>query len=73
MVFADPPYDRGGERQWAARLLDTLAATGLLAPGGVFVMEQARDEAAWEDPRWTLVTTKAYGGTKVTYYQRATS
>lgn len=73
MVFADPPYDRGGAQQWAARLLETLATTGLLAPGGVFIMEQARDEATREDPRWTLMSSRAYGGTKLTYYQRATS
>lgn len=69
LVFADPPYDRNREERWALRLLEELAGGGFLSPGGFFVMEQARDEEAAVHPSWDTVTTKVYGGTRMTVYR----
>lgn len=70
IVFADPPYDRTGAERWAYRLLDELSSGEMLAADGVFVMEQARDEAEAAHPAWETVTTRTYGGTRLTVYGR---
>lgn len=70
IVFADPPYDRTGVERWAPRLLDELAVVGVLAEGGVFVMEQAREETEAAHPAWEAAASKSYGGTRLTIYRR---
>jgi len=70
IVFADPPYDRIDEVKWAMRLLDELARQQVLAENGVFVMEQAREEAAALHPAWDVMAMKEYGGTRLTVYGR---
>jgi 16S rRNA (guanine966-N2)-methyltransferase len=70
LVFADPPYDRGETMQWAAKLLDTLTETGVLASGGYFVMEQAVDEVEAVHFAWDITSVKRYGGTRLTVYRK---
>ena len=70
MVFADPPYDRNGTRQWAGRLLDCLAKSRLLAAGGLLIVEQASDEAEAAHPAWVKTGGRAYGGTRLSLYSR---
>jgi 16S rRNA (guanine966-N2)-methyltransferase len=70
LVFADPPYDRDGGAQWAARLLDALGEGGGLAEDGLFVMEQATGEAEAAHGGWEVVAVKTYGGTRLTVYRR---
>ncbi len=70
IVFADPPYDRVDEARWAMRLLDELARGQVLAGAGLFVMEQAREEAPASHPAWDVLATKEYGGTRLTIYKR---
>ena len=70
LIFADPPYDRPGTANWAGRLLNLLAAGGLLADDGVFVMEQSREEAEARHFAWESMTSKVYGGTRVTLYRK---
>ena len=69
IVFADPPYDRTKRERWALRLLEELAAGGIVSREGFFVMEQARDEDEAVHPSWDVVTTKVYGGTRLTVYR----
>ncbi len=70
LVFADPPYDREGTMQWAAKLLATLTETGVLAPGGYFVMEQSEDEGEAVHFAWDVTSVKTYGGTRLTVYRK---
>ncbi len=70
IIFADPPYDRLGTARWAVRLLNMLAVDGLLAEEGVFVMEQSREEVVAQHFAWEPITSKLYGGTRVTLYRR---
>jgi 16S rRNA (guanine966-N2)-methyltransferase len=70
IVFADPPYDRTGVERWSYRLLDELSTGQILAADGFFVMEQAREETEATHPAWDVVTTKEYGGTRLTLYRR---
>jgi len=64
LILADPPYDSGETR----RLLDRLGAPGLLANGGVAVLEhRAGVEIKPPDGGGlTLETTKTYGDTAIT-------
>ena len=64
LILADPPYDSGETR----RLLDRLGAPGLLADGGVAVLEhRAGDEIKPPDGGGLrLETTKTYGDTAIT-------
>ncbi len=70
LIFADPPYDRPGTANWAGRLLNILAAGGILADDGVFVMEQSREETEARHFAWDIMTSKMYGGTRVTLYRK---
>ena len=70
LVFADPPYDREGTLQWAAKLLAALSETGVLATGGYFIMEQAEDEGEAVHFAWDVTSVKTYGGTRLTVYRK---
>jgi 16S rRNA (guanine(966)-N(2))-methyltransferase RsmD len=92
VIFADPPYDRTGEKGWTGKLLEALAREettdnrlqttegdlrgnferargGLLAEGGIFVVEQATDEREARHSAWELVMDKEYGGTRLRGYR----
>lgn len=73
IVFADPPYDRAGVAGWAARLLDEPVTARILAEDGLFVMEQAVEEAEIRRPAWDIAASKVYGGTRLTVYRRKTT
>jgi len=70
IIFADPPYDRLGTACWAMRLLTMLAVGGFLPEDGIFVMEQSREEAEARHFAWEIMTSKLYGGTRVTLYRK---
>lgn len=72
MVFADPPYDRGGDHRWADRLLGGVTEGDLLAPEGLLILEQAADEAEAAHPGWTRTGGRTYGGTRLNLYARKT-
>ncbi len=69
VIFADPPYDRRGERGWARKLMGAIAGSGLLAKDGIFVLEQATDEPDERHWAWELVMDKEYGGTRLRGYR----
>ena len=63
LILADPPFDSGETE----RLLDKLQSPGLLADGGVAVLEhRAGDEIKLPIGRLALKTTKTYGDTAIT-------
>lgn len=68
MVFADPPYDREARHRWADRLLAAVAEAGLLAVGGVLVIEQAAEEDEAVHEAWIRTGGRTYGGTRLSLY-----
>ncbi len=80
VIFADPPYatqgrgDRrsaGKRREWSRLLLTTLGKGGVLAPGGLFVMEQRADEALCEHVGWELVKDRRYGEARLRFFRQS--
>ena len=67
LVFADPPYDRvaGGE---VARSLGALALAGAFATSAAIVLEHATHDDAPAIPELTLVETRRYGDTSLSFY-----
>lgn len=70
LIFADPPYDRDGRAAWLKKILEILARVDVLAPGGVFVMEQASEEALIESASWELIKDRKYGSTRLRFFTR---
>ncbi len=69
IVFADPPYETASDPGFAPLLLETLRAGGVLAPGGVAVLEQGRSPAPAAPDGWSLLTARNYGKTVLTLYR----
>ncbi len=67
--FADPPYKLGEERGYAA-VLETLAARGVIRPGGLFVAEMTAVQRAEETPGWDLLRDRTYGRTRLCIWRR---
>ncbi len=68
-VYADPPYALGRERRFAA-LMQALAASGAVRPGGIFAAEMAAAQSPDEPPGWTLCRDRRYGQTRIAVYTR---
>lgn len=64
LVLADPPY---ASRE-AVRLLDAVAAAGLLASGGMLVLETSRHDAPGRRPGLRIDDVRRYGDTLVVRY-----
>ena len=64
IVFADPPYALGEEKGYAA-VLATLAARGVVRPGGLFIAEMTAVQKAEETPGWELFRDRTYGKTRL--------
>lgn len=71
VIFADPPYDRAGDKDWGRALLAAVAGEGRLAADGLFILEQSSEEGVAHHPSWARVLEKEYGGTRLTGYRRA--
>ena len=64
IAFADPPYALG-EAKGYAHVLATLAARGVVRPGGLFVAEMTAVQRAEETPGWELLRDRTYGKTRL--------
>ncbi|MBI4797558.1 MAG: 16S rRNA (guanine(966)-N(2))-methyltransferase RsmD [Desulfarculus sp.] len=64
IILADPPYQRGQ----VARLLALCARPGLLAPGGLLVIEHAPQEPPPEQAGLELVDQRRYGQTMLSFW-----
>ena len=63
LIFADPPYGQGDN----ARVL--VAAGGLLAPGGLLVLEQgAAEDVSAQAGGLSLVRERRYGAARICFY-----
>ena len=69
IAFADPPYALGEERGYAP-VLTTLAARGVVRPGGLFVAEMTAVQRAEETPGWDLLRDRTYGKTRLCVWRR---
>ena len=63
LIFADPPYDRDGERGWLERILAALNESPLLAGQGLVIMEQSARETPILAAGWRLLAERSYGET----------
>ncbi|MDD4873122.1 MAG: 16S rRNA (guanine(966)-N(2))-methyltransferase RsmD [Kiritimatiellae bacterium] len=68
LIFADPPYDKKGRKDWLFSLLNVLGKGNLLAPRGLFIMEQSADEVMKDDNIWVLIKDRVYGGTRLRFF-----
>lgn len=73
LVFADPPYTTGEQREdFAARLLASPDLVNALKADGLFVLEKSpRHSLTVETNGWTSVRQKRYGTTEVIFLIRA--
>ena len=67
--FADPPYALGEEKGYAS-VLATLAARGVIRPGGLFIAEMTAVQKAEDTPGWELVRDRTYGKTRLCIWRR---
>jgi len=67
LVFADPPY---GE-DWGPQLADDDSLVGLLAAGGLMLLERASKTAAAKSAFLELKGTREYGDTSFDWYEPA--
>jgi 16S rRNA (guanine966-N2)-methyltransferase len=69
IIFADPPYDKEGEANGRLTLLESLRTGQLLAPEGVFVLEQGKEERAPDCRGWELTDDRVYGNTRLRFFK----
>ena len=69
VAFADPPYELGVEKGYAA-VLATLATRNVVKPGGLFVAELTSRQTPDESPLWDLCRDRVYGQTRLAVYMR---
>jgi 16S rRNA (guanine966-N2)-methyltransferase len=72
VIFADPPYEKTEDgRRFTEKLLAHEALSQLLAPDGIFVLEQRPAEALPEMKQWRLLRQKKYGATEVLFLSQS--
>jgi len=71
IIFADPPYDKEGESNRCHTLLESLRIGQLLAPGGIFVLEQGKEEREPDCRGWELMDDRVYGNTRLRFFKMA--
>ncbi len=72
LIFADPPYAKQrGDRDWNAVLLGSAELSGLLAPGGLFILESFAKGGQTLPPgaSWQAVDERRYGDSLLVFYQ----
>ena len=74
-VFADPPYTTNVQpRDFAGDLMSNEHLPGILAPGGLFVLEKSPRQPLPTDLNgWEVVRQKRYGTTEVVFLKRRPS
>ncbi len=74
LIFADPPYAKArGDRDWNSFLLGSPELRGLLAPGGLLVLESFFKSAPVPAPDspWQMLDQRRYGDCAVSFYAAA--
>jgi 16S rRNA (guanine966-N2)-methyltransferase len=71
LVFADPPYAKHPRAtDQGDALLGPGAVLGVLAEGGVFVLESAASRTHGAPPGWRVTDRRRYGGTALWFFER---
>ena len=68
LVFADPPYGDAGTDDGIEQVLELLAASGRMAPGGIFVAEQRTKRPLPGAPGWNRIKERRYGHTRLVMF-----
>lgn len=66
VVFADPPYGKG----LVDAAVGAVARHGLIAPGGLLVVQHSSRERPHPPPGWAPARTVGHGETEVTFFAR---
>lgn len=73
IIFADPPYEKrihaGRTADLQSRLLGLILEGGMLAGGGLVVLEQAAGAAGAETAGWILADTRRYGAAELRFFR----
>jgi 16S rRNA (guanine966-N2)-methyltransferase len=72
IIFADPPYQKetpGAAKTLGERLLEQVAAAGILSPKGLLILEQGSDEPIAQVDGWELIRDRRYGGSRVRFFR----
>jgi len=67
IVFADPPYDRGGTNRWIPRILAALVRIDGLAADGLVAVELGGSDPCEVREGWRVVRDRTYGGTRLLF------
>ena len=67
LILADPPYALPGREDLAAKLLAWPGLPGLLAPGGLLMVEVETEREAPESDLFTLLDRRAYGSSAILF------
>jgi 16S rRNA (guanine966-N2)-methyltransferase len=73
LIFADPPYRKTlQDPDYGAALLTHPDLPGLLAPGGLFVLERLADRSQLLVPSaWNLIDQRSYGLSQIVFLEKA--
>lgn len=66
IIFLDPPYNKG----FIERALEKIVACGVLADGGIAVLESDSTDFCSEVPGLTIYRQRRYGRTFITIYKK---
>ena len=69
LIFADPPYAKGGAKDLAQELVNDSNLVPLLAEEGVFVLEVEKERKAPGSELWELQERRVYGSSALLFYQ----
>ena len=65
IIFADPPY----QQEWRDVLLGEIGSGALLAPGGLFILEESAVMEPTDCLGWTLVDRRVYGDSALSFFR----
>ena len=71
LIFADPPYDRDPDSAPARCVPEAIREAGLLARGGLLVVEEPAGRGDWETPSWRVVRDRDYGMSRLVFLEPA--
>ncbi|MDO9543135.1 MAG: 16S rRNA (guanine(966)-N(2))-methyltransferase RsmD [Kiritimatiellia bacterium] len=67
IIFADPPYDSGGE--WSKKILFYLSRRSILAEKGYLIIESGVKSPLIKADGWDIYREKLYGETRICIYK----
>jgi 16S rRNA (guanine966-N2)-methyltransferase len=70
IIFADPPYGRGGDPGWRERLLNAIGGRNALKAEGVLVMEEPAGRHVDPPAGWTLTRELVHGDTALRFFAK---